>query len=98
MKAKIISMFETLSLEDMDNIIQDLEEIYSEKFVENFVSLQIITSKGNINGIIEMETGFRCDYAHSSVGGRGANIIRIPRSICTKELREELFSKYNDTF
>jgi hypothetical protein len=92
----IVNEFSNLSLDDMDNVIELLKDIRNNKINDTFTLVHVYNSSGNISDRIKRDTNFYVFHKPSTIGGIGTNIIFIPNSKYTDDLRDELVSKYNN--
>ncbi len=97
MTQEILSQCKNLSLEDIDYLIGQLRDLYSERFNSVFKVVKVYP-ESNIVERIKTETGFHCYHKpyKECDGCRGTHIIVIPIEKYSVELERELISRYDD--
>jgi hypothetical protein len=97
MKNEILKKCSDLSLSEIQNLRDDLAELYREKFNITYKTVRIYPGK-RIEEKIKEETGFYCyhEKADSYSMGRGTHVIVIPIEKYSDDLKNDLVSKYDD--
>lgn len=87
--------YKNLTLDELNNLIGHLKDLYSSKFYETYTVVEICNYKGNISHKIQEETGFECNHS-GKTGYVGYNRILIPKEKFTEKLKRELEDKYDN--
>ena len=96
MKSEFYSWLNTLSLDEISELRNDLRNIHSNKFHDSYVVVEVHNSAGNISSRIEAETKFECRHSIMHTGTIGTNNILIPRELYNDSIREDLISRYSN--
>jgi len=92
-----LEAYNNYSLSEIADLIYHLKALYKDKHWSLYKTITIYNSNGNITSKIKKEYAF-CDCWHErSIDGTiGANHVGIPKSKYSKELEDQIKSKFND--
>lgn len=96
MISEFYSWLNTLSLHEISELRDELKDIYTTKFHDSYVVVEVYNSAGNISSLIEEETKFKCKHTRIHTGTIGTNNILIPRELYNDSIREDLISRYSN--
>ena len=93
----ITSLFKHLSLNEIEGAIDQLKDLYREKFNATYHVITFTNSDGNISLAVQKETGFETNWKGNSGYCGSLNVI-VPIEKYSKELEEDIRKKYDSYY
>ena len=94
---ELISKFEELSIEELDDLIEVAQDKREEKFDDAYEIVEVFPGS-RIEEKIKKETGFHCYHkpCESYSSGRGTHVIVIPKKDYCENLKQALIRAYDE--
>lgn len=96
-KKEIIAHFNTLTLNQQAELINELRDIRHDLFHKTYRIVDIYNFRANISDVIRKCTGFSCNHEPGSYSGTcGTNRVYIPHELYSEELKKALEHYFGD--
>ena len=93
----IKTLFKHFSLIEIENAIDQLKDLYEQKFKEQFHVISFTNVNGNVSYSIEKEYGFETTWRGNS-GSLGKIRVVIPVEVYSLQLENDIRKKYDSYY
>lgn len=93
----IKTLFENSTLDEIDSVIDQLKDLYNEKFNQQFRTIKFSNYNGNVCYKIKKDFGFEGTWSGNS-GNIGRITVVVPIEKYTVELEEDIRKEYDSFY